>query len=150
MTLFLCLFDRPNGKSLFTQISEKYNEISKMLILIGLKSMAFILLSMQLMKIQLVKTLINSGKIDFTIKKKDNEETYLHSAVYCSNHEILCEIIRQKTKYVDSISKFGETTILKTINISYLDNAMILNREDGDDTCPIKIHDKKICLQVTF
>ena len=27
---------------------------------------------------------------------------------------------------------------------------MILNREDGDDTCPIKIHDKKICLQVTF
>lgn len=55
MTHFLCLFDRPNGKS-FAQISEKYNEISKMLILIGLKSMAFILLSMQLMKIQLVKT----------------------------------------------------------------------------------------------
>ena len=134
----------PNGKSFYTQINKETNDISSTVQLFlennvdpncpdkfGVYPLEH---AIKMGSLSFVQTLIKSEKIDFSIKLKNTQETFLHLAARYNSQNILSEIYQFTENDINSLDIYGETPIIKAIYANNEKNIMLLNRINENDT----------------
>ncbi|KAK8840572.1 hypothetical protein M9Y10_030782 [Tritrichomonas musculus] len=133
----------PNGKSFYTSINRQIKNIGELATFFlkngvdpnmpderGIYPLEY---AIGISSLEFVQVLILSGKIDFTIRLKNNifsmsqnNQTYLHLAARCNDKNILNEIIKLNIIDVNSTDDLGETPLMEACKYNRLKNVHLL------------------------